>query len=79
MEKSFICILRELHQQAIADYGQFPATGGPSTILPAPFAWGCTSFSADSKKLVIDRVTRWDVEWRHYRGGKIHPSGSLAI
>jgi len=48
------------------------ATGGASTLLPAPFAYD-GAFSADSKKLVIDRVTRWDVEWRHYRGGQNTP------
>lgn len=48
------------------------ASGGPATLLPAPFAYD-GAFSADSKKLVIDRVTRWDVEWRHYRGGQNTP------
>jgi tricorn protease len=48
------------------------ATGGPSTILPAPFAYD-GAYSNDAKKLVIDRVTRWDVEWRHYRGGQNTP------
>ncbi len=48
------------------------ATGGPSTLLPAP--WGYDgAYSADGKKLVVDRVSRWDVEWRHYRGGQNTP------
>ncbi|HEV3326248.1 MAG TPA: hypothetical protein VG052_11610, partial [Puia sp.] len=48
------------------------ATGGPSVLLPAP--WGFDgSLSADGKKIVIDRVSRWDVEWRHYRGGQNTP------
>lgn len=43
--------------------------GGPSTLLPAP--WGTDgSFSPDGKKMVVDRVRRWDVEWRAYRGGQ---------
>jgi tricorn protease len=43
--------------------------GGPSTILPAP--WGFDgAISSDGKALVVDRVTRWDVEWRNYRGGQ---------
>ena len=43
--------------------------GGPSTKLPAP--WGFDgAISADGKALVVDRVTRWDVEWRNYRGGQ---------
>lgn len=48
------------------------ATGGPSTLIAAPFAYD-GAYSSDSKKLVIDRVTRWDVEWRHYRGGQNTP------
>ncbi|MHA4809217.1 S41 family peptidase [Flavitalea flava] len=43
--------------------------GGPSVLLPAP--WGFDgAVSPDGKKLVVDRVSRWDVEWRHYRGGQ---------
>jgi len=46
--------------------------GGPSTLLPAP--WGYDgSYSSDGKRLVVDRVSRWDVEWRHYRGGQNTP------
>jgi tricorn protease len=43
--------------------------GGPSTLLPAPFGhrgW----YSPDGRRLVVDRVSRWDVEWRGYRGGQ---------
>lgn len=47
-------------------------TGGPSTLLPAP--WGFDGkYSSDGKQLTIDRVSRWDVEWRHYRGGQNTP------
>ena len=43
--------------------------GGPSEMLPAP--WGHDgSFSADGKKIIVDRVARWDSEWRNYRGGQ---------
>ena len=43
--------------------------GGASTLLPAP--WGSDgSLAPDGKKIVVDRVSRWDVEWRHYRGGQ---------
>lgn len=46
--------------------------GGPSTLLPAP--WGFDGeLSTDGKKLVVDRVTRWDTEFRHYRGGQNTP------
>ncbi len=49
-----------------------PRDGGPSEILPAP--WGHDgSFSSDGKKIVVDRVARWDSEWRNYRGGQNTP------
>ncbi|PWU00558.1 MAG: protease [Bacteroidetes bacterium] len=59
-------------ESAPVGYGRLwtvPATGGPSNLTPAP--WGnAASYSADGKQMVIDRVARWDVEWRHYRGGQ---------
>lgn len=49
-----------------------PVEGGVSTLLPAP--WGFDgSLSPDGKKIVVDRVSRWDVEFRHYRGGQNTP------
>jgi len=46
--------------------------GGPSTMLTNQ--WGTDgSFSPDGKKIVIDRMDRWDVEWRNYRGGQNTP------
>ena len=48
------------------------ATGGPSVMLPAPWAFD-GNYSPDGSKLTIDRVSRWDVEWRHYRGGQNTP------
>jgi tricorn protease len=48
------------------------ADGGPSTLLTSQWATdGC--FSPDGKKVIIDRVQRWDIEWRHYRGGQNTP------
>lgn len=47
-------------------------TGGPSSPLPAPMAFD-GGYSNDGSKLVVDRVSRWDVEWRHYRGGQNTP------
>jgi len=48
------------------------AAGGPSDLLPAP--WGHdAAYSPDGKRMIVDRVTRWDVEWRHYRGGQNTP------
>lgn len=47
-------------------------TGGPSARLPAP--WGYDgSFAPDARRIVVDRVTRWDWEWRSYRGGQNTP------
>ena len=41
-------------------------------MLPSP--WGHDgSYSADGGRMVIDRVSRWDSEWRHYRGGQNTP------
>lgn len=46
-----------------------PRTGGPSTLVVN--TWGNNgAYSPDGRRMVIDRVTRWDVEWRSYRGGQ---------
>ena len=46
--------------------------GGPSTMIPA--FWGNDGdFSADGRSMVVDPMTRWDVEWRSYRGGQNTP------
>jgi tricorn protease len=49
-----------------------PRTGGPSQQLPAPMAHN-GSYAADGERIVIDRISRWDVEWRNYRGGQNTP------
>lgn len=47
-------------------------TGGPSSLVVN--AWGNDgSYSPDGKRMAIDRVSRWDVEWRSYRGGQNTP------
>lgn len=46
--------------------------GGPSTLLTKQWA-ADGSFSPDGSKVIIDRVQRWDVEWRNYRGGQNTP------
>ena len=46
--------------------------GGPSTMLTNQWSTD-GSFSADGKQIVIDRMDRWDVEWRNYRGGQNTP------
>jgi len=49
-----------------------PAEGGPSKLLSPQ--WGTNgSFSPDGNKIVIDRISRWDPEWRAYRGGQNTP------
>jgi tricorn protease len=48
------------------------AEGGPSELVPAP--WGHSgSYSPDGSRIVVDRMTRWDTEWRGYRGGQNTP------
>ncbi|NRB48418.1 MAG: PD40 domain-containing protein [Saprospiraceae bacterium] len=46
--------------------------GGPSEMLPVPWA-NDGSYKADGKHIAIDRMRRWDVEWRAYRGGQNTP------
>ncbi len=49
-----------------------PVKGGPPTLLAKQ--WGNDgAFSPDGKQMVVDRVDRWDVEWRAYRGGQNTP------
>jgi len=49
-----------------------PLKGGPSTLLPAP--WGFDGhYAPDGNKMIVDRMSRWDVEFRHYRGGQNTP------
>jgi len=43
--------------------------GGVPRLLPAPMA-ARGSYSPDGRRLVVDRASRWDVEWRNYRGGQ---------
>lgn len=52
--------------------------GGPSERVPAP--WGHdAAYSADGRRMVIDRISRWDVEWRDYRGGQNWPLTILEL
>lgn len=49
-----------------------PVEGGPSTQLSQQ--WGFDgSFSPDGKKIALDKMSRWDTEWRAYRGGQNTP------
>lgn len=46
--------------------------GGPSKMLTKQ--WGTkASYSANGKQIVIDKIRRWDTEWRAYRGGQNTP------
>lgn len=47
-------------------------TGGPSTRISGQ--WGFDgSYSPNGKQIVIDKMSRWDIEWRAYRGGQNTP------
>ncbi|MGC3948668.1 MAG: PDZ domain-containing protein [Chryseolinea sp.] len=49
-----------------------PVEGGPSRMVS--HQWGNDgAYSPDGKLLVVDRMDRWDVEWRNYRGGQNTP------
>ncbi len=48
------------------------AEGGPSKLVTAQWV-NDASFSPDGRRLVIDRIRRWDQEWRAYRGGQNTP------
>lgn len=49
-----------------------PKAGGPSTKVTQQ--WGNdASYSSDPNVIVIERISRWDVEWRGYRGGQNRP------
>ena len=49
-----------------------PVNGGPSVLLSAQ--WGkAGSFSKKGDQIVIEKISRWDVEWRGYRGGQNTP------
>ncbi len=53
-------------------------TGGVSTAITA--GWGFDgSWSPDGKRVVVDRMTRWDPEWRSYRGGQNIPLRILDV
>ncbi|NRB63560.1 MAG: PD40 domain-containing protein [Saprospiraceae bacterium] len=49
-----------------------PREGGPSTRISAQ--WGFDgSLSPDGKQVALDRMTRWEDEFRNYRGGQNTP------
>ncbi|MEM6770983.1 MAG: protease, partial [Bacteroidota bacterium] len=49
-----------------------PATGGPAVQLT--HQWGYDgSYSPNGKRIALDKMSRWDTEWRAYRGGQNTP------
>ncbi len=49
-----------------------PVAGGPATQLT--HQWGYDgSFSPNGKQIALDKMSRWDTEWRAYRGGQNTP------
>lgn len=49
-----------------------PAAGGVPELITAQ--WGNDgSYSPSGREIVIDKMDRWDVEWRAYRGGQNTP------
>jgi len=46
--------------------------------LPIPDALR-GSLSPDGQRLAYEKVSRWDVEWRNYRGGQTHPVSIYTI
>ena len=70
-----LVLFSSIRNTAPAVYGRLwtvPAEGGVERLLPAPMAVR-GSWSPDGKRLVYDRVSRWDVEFRNYRGGQNTP------
>ncbi|HYW31146.1 MAG TPA: PDZ domain-containing protein [Gemmatimonas sp.] len=60
---------------APTDYAKLftiPVAGGPAKQLPAYMGFR-GSFSPDGQRIVVDRMDRWDVEFRSYRGGQNTP------
>ena len=55
-----------------------PAEGGIEQVVPAPMAVR-GAWSPDGKRLVYDRVSRWDIEFRNYRGGQNTPITILTL
>ena len=55
-----------------------PVEGGVAEQLPAYMGFR-GSFSPDGKRIAVDRVDRWDVEFRSYRGGQNTPITILNV
>ncbi|WP_163323541.1 S41 family peptidase [Draconibacterium mangrovi] len=64
--------LRETAPSSFGRLWTISKDGGPASLLTKQFG-NDGSFSPHAKKIVIDRVSRWDLEWRDYRGGQNKP------
>ena len=49
-----------------------PVEGGAPKLLTKQWSHD-GSYSPDGKQLILDKMDRWDVEWRAYRGGQNTP------
>jgi tricorn protease len=49
-----------------------PVAGGPSAVLPAPMGVD-GAFAQDGRRLMVDRISRWESEFQDYRGGQNTP------
>ncbi len=63
---------RETAPTSINRLWTIPYEGGNPSMLTSQ--WGFDgSFAPDGNQVVIDKMSRWDIEWRAYRGGQNTP------
>jgi len=63
---------REMAPNPVNRLWTVSASGGPSELLPG--YWGFDgSFSPEGNRIAVDPMSRWDTEWRNYRGGQNTP------
>ncbi|MEO1030624.1 MAG: PDZ domain-containing protein [Bacteroidota bacterium] len=63
---------RETAPRAYDRLYTIPVEGGVPKLLTEQWSHD-GSYAPDGKQLVIDKMDRWDVEWRAYRGGQNTP------
>ncbi len=63
---------RETAPTSINRLWTIPYQGGNPSMLTSQ--WGFDgSFAPDGNQIIIDKMSRWDIEWRAYRGGQNTP------